>query len=69
MKRILLVDGETMALQGLQRMLRSIREKWEMEFVETGSERWSGWRKALSTWLFRNCVCRTSAGPNCALKS
>jgi HD-like signal output (HDOD) protein/CheY-like chemotaxis protein len=34
-KRILFVDDETMILQGLQRMLRSMRAEWEMEFVES----------------------------------
>jgi HD-like signal output (HDOD) protein len=33
-KRILFVDDEAMILQGLQRMLRSMRAEWEMEFVE-----------------------------------
>jgi HD-like signal output (HDOD) protein/CheY-like chemotaxis protein len=35
-KRILFVDDEPMVLQGLQRMLRSMRAEWEMEFVESG---------------------------------
>jgi CheY-like chemotaxis protein len=34
-KRILFVDDEAMILQGLQRMLRSMRAEWEMEFVES----------------------------------
>ncbi len=34
-KRILFVDDEAMVLQGLQRMLRSMRAEWEMEFVES----------------------------------
>jgi HD-like signal output (HDOD) protein len=34
-KRILFVDDEVMILQGLQRMLRSMRAEWEMEFVES----------------------------------
>jgi HD-like signal output (HDOD) protein/CheY-like chemotaxis protein len=34
-KRILFVDDEAMILQGLQRMLRSMRGDWEMEFVES----------------------------------
>jgi HD-like signal output (HDOD) protein len=34
-KRILFVDDEALILQGLQRMLRSMREEWEMEFVES----------------------------------
>jgi HD-like signal output (HDOD) protein len=34
-KRILFVDDEAMILQGLQRMLRSMRGEWEMEFVES----------------------------------
>ena len=34
-KRILFVDDEAMVLQGLQRMLRSMRGEWEMEFVES----------------------------------
>lgn len=35
-KRVLFVDDETMVLQGLQRMLRPMRNDWEMEFVESG---------------------------------
>ncbi len=35
-KRILFVDDEAMVLEGLQRMLRSMRAEWEMEFVESG---------------------------------
>jgi len=34
-KRILFVDDEAMILEGLQRMLRSMRAEWEMEFVES----------------------------------
>ena len=34
-KRILFVDDEAMILEGLQRMLRSMRVEWEMEFVES----------------------------------
>jgi len=34
-KRILFVDDEAMVLQGLQRMLRSMRAEWDMEFVES----------------------------------
>jgi HD-like signal output (HDOD) protein len=34
-KRVLFVDDEAMVLQGLQRMLRSMRAEWEMEFVES----------------------------------
>lgn len=34
--RILFVDDEPLVLQGLQRSLRSMRDRWDMEFVETG---------------------------------
>lgn len=37
-KRILFVDDETMVLQGLQRMLRPMREEWEMEFLDGGAK-------------------------------
>ena len=37
-KRILFVDDETLVLEGLQRMLRSMRAEWEMVFVESGSK-------------------------------
>jgi HD-like signal output (HDOD) protein/CheY-like chemotaxis protein len=33
---ILFVDDDPMVLQGLQRMLRSMRENWDMEFVSSG---------------------------------
>ncbi|MCC7373558.1 MAG: HDOD domain-containing protein [Verrucomicrobiales bacterium] len=36
--RILFVDDEPLVLQGLQRMLRSARHEWEMEFVTSGHE-------------------------------
>jgi HD-like signal output (HDOD) protein/CheY-like chemotaxis protein len=34
-KRILFVDDDAMILEGIQRMLRSMRAVWEMEFVES----------------------------------
>lgn len=36
MKRILFVDDEPMVLQGIQRMLRPMRNEWNMEFAEGG---------------------------------
>ena len=36
-KRILFVDDETIVLQGLQRMLRPMRQEWEMDFAEGGA--------------------------------
>ena len=38
MKRILFVDDERNVLDGIRRMLRSQRDSWEMEFVESGEE-------------------------------
>ena len=35
--RILFVDDDSLVLQGLQRMLRNMRNEWEMEFVDSGS--------------------------------
>jgi|YelNatPaOPRAMG01_1025707.scaffolds.fasta_scaffold41225_2 putative nucleotidyltransferase with HDIG domain len=37
-KKILFVDDEPNLLQGLQRMLRPMREEWEMSFVQSGAE-------------------------------
>ncbi|HXG18067.1 MAG TPA: response regulator [Methylomirabilota bacterium] len=37
-KRILFVDDEPNVLQGLQRMLRPLRDEWDMTFVNSGSE-------------------------------
>ena len=37
-RRILFVDDEPMVLSGLQRMLRPMREQWEMEFASGGPE-------------------------------
>ena len=37
-KRILFVDDEPLVLQGLQRMLRGMRNEWEMEFVDSGQK-------------------------------
>lgn len=36
-KRVFFVDDETMVLQGLQRMLRPMRNDWDMEFIESGT--------------------------------
>ena len=38
MKRVLFVDDESLVLEGLQRMLRSMRNEWDMNFVTTGEE-------------------------------
>lgn len=35
--RLLFVDDEPLVLQGLQRMLRPMRNEWEMEFVTSGA--------------------------------
>ena len=37
-KRILFVDDERKVLDGLQRMLRSMRSEWEMQFAVSGQE-------------------------------
>ena len=37
-KRILFVDDEEFALRGLDRLLRSMREEWEMEFLDSGDK-------------------------------
>ncbi len=37
-QQILFVDDEPNLLQGLQRMLRPMRQQWEMRFAETGPE-------------------------------
>ena len=36
MRKILFVDDESMVLDGLRRMLRSMRQEWDMTFVESG---------------------------------
>ena len=36
MTRILFVDDEQNVLDGLRRMLHSVRDRWEMEFVSSG---------------------------------
>ena len=36
--RVLFVDDEPLVLQGLQRMLRPMRDRWEMVFVESGAK-------------------------------
>lgn len=38
MKRVLFVDDEKNVLNGLRRMLRSIRDEWEMDFAPGGAE-------------------------------
>jgi HD-like signal output (HDOD) protein/CheY-like chemotaxis protein len=37
-KRILFVDDEEFVLRGLDRLLRSMREEWEMEFLDSGDK-------------------------------
>jgi HD-like signal output (HDOD) protein len=37
-KRILFVDDEPLVLQGIQRLLRSMRQEWEMDFAEGGAQ-------------------------------
>lgn len=37
-KRVLFVDDEPLVLQGLQRLLRPMRQEWEMDFAEGGSQ-------------------------------
>lgn len=37
-KRILFVDDEPMVLQGIQRLLRPMREEWEMDFADGGEK-------------------------------
>ena len=37
-RRILFVDDEPNVLQGLKRMLRGMRNEWEMSFAESGPE-------------------------------
>lgn len=37
-RRIVFVDDEPLVLQGLQRMLRALREEWDMIFVGSGQE-------------------------------
>jgi HD-like signal output (HDOD) protein len=36
-KRVLFVDDDALMLKGLQRMLRSLRQQWDMEFVDSGA--------------------------------
>ncbi|MDR3566635.1 MAG: response regulator [Syntrophobacteraceae bacterium] len=38
MRRILFVDDEPMVLDGLRRMLRSMRKEWDMEYATSGGE-------------------------------
>lgn len=38
MKRVLFVDDEPNVLQGLQRMLRPQRRRWDMTFCDSGEE-------------------------------
>ena len=38
MKHILFVDDEAMVLNGLRRMLRSMRQAWHMDFLESGEQ-------------------------------
>jgi CheY-like chemotaxis protein len=42
-KRILFVDDEPKLLDGLRRMLRIMRNEWEMEFAASGQEAHESW--------------------------
>jgi CheY-like chemotaxis protein len=57
-KRILFVDDEAMILQGLQRMLRSMRAEWEMEFVESAEAALRLLEKSPLMSSFPTCACR-----------
>ena len=57
-RRILFVDDEAMILQGLQRMLRCMREEWEMEFVSSGAEALQRLDRRPLTWWFLTCGCQ-----------
>ena len=37
-KRILFVDDDELALRGLDRLLRTMRDEWEMEFTDSGEK-------------------------------
>jgi CheY-like chemotaxis protein len=37
-KKILFVDDEPSVLSGLERMLRGMRDEWDMSFVESGEK-------------------------------
>jgi HD-like signal output (HDOD) protein/CheY-like chemotaxis protein len=37
-RKLLFVDDETLVLQGLRRTLRSMRDEWDMAFVESGEQ-------------------------------
>ena len=36
--RILFVDDEDLALRGLNRLLYSMRDEWDMEFLDSGEK-------------------------------
>jgi CheY-like chemotaxis protein len=38
LRRVLFVDDEPNILEGLRRMLRPLRQEWDMEFVNGGAE-------------------------------
>jgi putative nucleotidyltransferase with HDIG domain len=46
-KRVLFVDDEPLVLQGLQRVLRGMRNEWEMEFVDGGQKALEAMRESL----------------------
>ena len=37
-KKLLFVDDDPAILQGLRRMLRTMRNEWEMSFAESGQQ-------------------------------
>jgi len=55
---ILFVDDETSVLDGLRRMLRPMRNDWEMTFANGGREALGSSRRAPSTCSFPTCACR-----------
>ena len=64
-KRILFVDDEVNVLQGLRRMLNTMRHEWDMVFVESGQEVLPCWPRPPATSSCPICACQSWMGYNC----
>lgn len=64
MKRVLFVDDEARILDGLRRMLRPMRNEWQMEFAPGGEAALQMRGGPSSTLSCRICACRESTAPH-----
>ena len=65
MRRILFVDDEPRVLEGLRRMLHSLRGEWHMEFAQSGQEALKSLDMKELDVMSATCACRRWTAPSC----